>query len=151
MSDHVKDVSPPLAAATRGKQTGIAVSHCALGEGVNAGNIKKCPALLRDHGYSGALSMDCEGQGGPMIERLLKCLRGVLAELGLGAGQGGAWEVGSGTRGMGVPGGWSNGLSAAVAILEPEKGLKLIENTPGAAAFVVRMIDGKEETHQSRR
>jgi len=78
---HVKDVSESLAAATRGKQTGIAVSHCALGEGVNASNIKKCLALLRDRGYNGVLSMECEGQGGPMIERSLKWLKGVLAEL----------------------------------------------------------------------
>jgi sugar phosphate isomerase/epimerase len=78
---HVKDVSDSLAAATRGKQTGIAVSHCALGEGVNAENIKKCLALLRDRGYDGVLSMECEGQGGPMIERSLKWLRGVLADL----------------------------------------------------------------------
>ena len=78
---HIKDVSPSLAAATRGKQTGIAVSHCALGEGVNAQNIKNCLALLRDRGYHGVLSMECEGQGGPMIERSLKWMRGVLAEL----------------------------------------------------------------------
>lgn len=78
---HVKDVSPSLAAATRGKQTGIPVSHCALGEGVNADNIKKCLALLRDQGYTGVLSMECEGQGGPMIERSLKWLRGVMVEL----------------------------------------------------------------------
>jgi sugar phosphate isomerase/epimerase len=78
---HVKDVSLSLAAATRGKQTGIPISHCALGDGVNAENIKKCFALLRDHGYDGVLSMECEGQGGPMIERSLKWLRGALAEL----------------------------------------------------------------------
>jgi sugar phosphate isomerase/epimerase len=80
---HVKDVSQSLAAATRGKQTGIPVSHCALGEGVNAENIKKCLVLLRDHGYDGVLSMECEGQGGPMIERSLKWLRTVLAELNI--------------------------------------------------------------------
>ena len=78
---HVKDVSESLARATRGKQTGIAVSHCALGEGVNAANIKKCLAVLRDRGYDGVLSMECEGQGGPMIERSLKWLRDTLAEL----------------------------------------------------------------------
>ena len=43
----------------------------------------------------------------------------------------------------------TDGLSSAVAILGPEKGLKLIENTPGAAAFIVRMVDGKEKTYQS--
>jgi sugar phosphate isomerase/epimerase len=78
---HVKDVSPSLAAATRGKQTGIAVSQCALGEGVNAENIKKCLALLRDRGYNGVLSMECEGQAGPMIERSLAWVRKTLEEL----------------------------------------------------------------------
>ena len=78
---HVKDVSESLSAATRGKQTGIALSHCALGDGVNAENIKKCLKLLAEHGYDGVLSMECEGQGGPMIERSLKWLRSTLAEL----------------------------------------------------------------------
>jgi FAD:protein FMN transferase len=45
----------------------------------------------------------------------------------------------------------TDGLSSAVAILGPEKGLRLIENTPGAAAFIVRIVDGKEQTHQSSR
>ena len=80
---HVKDVSESLASATRGQQTGIAVSHCALGEGVNAANIKGCLKVLRDHGYDGVLSMECEGQGGPMIERSLKWMRATLAELGI--------------------------------------------------------------------
>jgi sugar phosphate isomerase/epimerase len=80
---HIKDVSESLAAATRGKQTGIAVSQCALGDGVNAANIKACLTLLRDHGYDGVLSMECEGQGGPMIERSLKWMRATLAELNI--------------------------------------------------------------------
>ena len=78
---HVKDVSASLAQAVRGGQTGIAVSHCALGEGVNADNIKKCLALLRDHGYPGVLSIECEGAGGPMIEKSLAWLRATLKEL----------------------------------------------------------------------
>ncbi len=68
---HIKDVSESLAAASRGDLTGIAVSHCAIGDGVNAENIKKCLAILRDSGYSGVLSIECEGDGGPMIERSL--------------------------------------------------------------------------------
>jgi sugar phosphate isomerase/epimerase len=80
---HVKDVSESLAASVRGKQAGIAISHCALGDGVNAENIKKCLALLRDHGYQGVLSMECEGQGGPMIERSLAWMRKTLAELNI--------------------------------------------------------------------
>jgi sugar phosphate isomerase/epimerase len=78
---HVKDVSESLAASVRGGQTGIAVSHCAIGGGVNAGNIRKCLEMLRDHGYDGVLSMECEGQGGPMIEQSLKWMRDTLAEL----------------------------------------------------------------------
>lgn len=80
---HLKDVSESLARAMRGGQTGIAVSHCSLGEGVNAENIKKCLAILRDIGYEGVLSIECEGQGGPMIERSLAWLRQTLEELGI--------------------------------------------------------------------
>jgi sugar phosphate isomerase/epimerase len=80
---HVKDVSQSLAAAVRGEETGIAVSHCALGDGVNADNIRKCLAILHDHGYDGVLSMECEGQGGPLIEKSLAWLRRTLEELGI--------------------------------------------------------------------
>ncbi len=45
----------------------------------------------------------------------------------------------------------TDGLSSALVILGPEKGLKLIENTPGTAAFMVRTVDGKEQTHESSR
>ncbi len=78
---HVKDVSPSLAAAVRGRQTGIAVSQCAIGDGVNADNIRSCLTLLRDHGYQGVLSMECEGQAGSMIEKSLAWLRQTLADL----------------------------------------------------------------------
>jgi len=78
---HIKDVSESLAAAVRGDQTGIAVSHCALGDGVNAKNIRACLEILRDHGYTGVLSMECEGQAGPMIEKSLRWMRDTLTEL----------------------------------------------------------------------
>jgi len=80
---HIKDVSESLAAATRGEQTGIAVSHCALGQGVNAENIRRCLEILRDFGYNGVLSMECEGQAGPMIEQSLQWMRDTLAELNI--------------------------------------------------------------------
>lgn len=80
---HIKDVSESLAQAMRGGQTGIAVSHCALGEGVNADNIKECLILLRDAGYTGALSIECEGDRGPMIEKSLGWLRTTLRELNI--------------------------------------------------------------------
>lgn len=76
---HIKDVSPSLAAAARGDLTGIALSQCGIGEGVNAENIRRCVGLLASYGYDGVLSLECEGQGGPMIERSLAWLRGVVA------------------------------------------------------------------------
>lgn len=80
---HVKDVSESLAASLRGHDTGIALSQCAIGEGANADNIKQCMALLRDNGYTGVLSMECEGEGGPMIERSLSWMRSTMQELGI--------------------------------------------------------------------
>jgi len=78
---HVKDVSPSLAATARGDQTGIAVSHCAIGEGVNTDNIRRCLEILAGSGYGGVLSLECEGQGGPMLERGLAWVRKELAEV----------------------------------------------------------------------
>ena len=39
---HIKDVSPALAAAVRGEETGIGSSEVYVGGGVNADNIRKC-------------------------------------------------------------------------------------------------------------
>jgi sugar phosphate isomerase/epimerase len=78
---HVKDVSESLANAIRGGSTGIALSHCALGDGVNASGIRACLKLLHDAGYAGNLSIECEGQAGPMIEKSLAWLRQALAEV----------------------------------------------------------------------
>ena len=80
---HVKDVSESLAAIARGGQTGIALSHCSVGEGVNAENIKRCLAILRDHGFDGHLSIECEGQGGPLLTKSLEWLRATMQELGI--------------------------------------------------------------------
>ncbi len=80
---HVKDVSESLAAAVRGNATGIGISQCPVGDGVNAGNIKKCLSLLHKQGFDGVLSIECEGQGGPMIEQSLAWLRKTLKELGI--------------------------------------------------------------------
>jgi sugar phosphate isomerase/epimerase len=77
---HIKDVSPSLAAVSRGELTGIAVSHCAVGEGINAGNIRRCVDVLAQSGFDGVFSIECEGQGGPMIERSLAWVRQVLSE-----------------------------------------------------------------------
>lgn len=80
---HIKDVSASLAESARGGQTGIAISHCAIGDGVNASNIRACISALKTRGYDGVLSMECEGAGGPMIERSLAWLRDTLDQLGV--------------------------------------------------------------------
>ncbi len=77
---HVKDVSHSLAAAMRGELTGIAVSQTAIGDGVNADNIRQCFDILADIGYDGVVSIECEGQGGPMIEKSLAWVRELVNE-----------------------------------------------------------------------
>lgn len=77
---HIKDVSESLAASLRGELTGIAVSQCAIGDGVNVENIKKCIDILVDIRYDGVISLECEGQGGPMIEKSLAFVRGLVAD-----------------------------------------------------------------------
>lgn len=77
---HVKDVHASLAAAMRGELTGIAVSAVAIGDGVNVENIRACFGILAEIGYDGVVSIECEGQGGPMIERSLAWVRDLVAE-----------------------------------------------------------------------
>lgn len=72
---HIKDVSESTAASLRGELTGIAVSNTAIGDGVNVDNIKKCFDILVDIKYDGVISIECEGQGGPMIEKSLAFVR----------------------------------------------------------------------------
>ncbi len=69
-----------LAASLRGELTGIAVSQCAIGDGVNVENIKKCFDILVDINYDGVVSLECEGQGGPMIEKSLAFVRELVAD-----------------------------------------------------------------------
>ncbi len=58
---HIKDVSPGLAAAMRGEETGIGCSEVPVGGGVNAENIEKCLAYLKESGWSGVASIECYG------------------------------------------------------------------------------------------
>ena len=67
-------------ASLRGELTGIAVSQCAIGDGVNKDNIRKCFDILVEIGYSGVVSLECEGQGGPMIEKSLTFVRGLVED-----------------------------------------------------------------------
>lgn len=75
---HVKDVSESLAASLRGELTGIAVSNTAIGDGVNVDNIKKCFDIFVDMKYDGVVSIECEGEGGPMIEKSLAFVRSLV-------------------------------------------------------------------------
>ncbi len=77
---HVKDVSQSLAASLRGELTGIAVSSVAIGDGVNVENIRKCFDILAEMNYAGVVSIECEGQGGPMIERSLAFVRELVKD-----------------------------------------------------------------------
>lgn len=59
---HVKDVSKSLADAARGKDTGIASSHVAVGEGVNAPNIIECLKVFKKHNFKGVLCIETHGE-----------------------------------------------------------------------------------------
>ena len=74
---HVKDVSQGLAAAVRGEETGIACSEVPLGGGVNADNIKKCIAYLRETAWNGVLSIECYGAD-ENIRQSVEFVRGLL-------------------------------------------------------------------------
>ncbi len=59
---HVKDVSPELAAAVRGKDTGISASVVPIGKGVNADNIAQCVQLLQAQNWEGVMSIESDGE-----------------------------------------------------------------------------------------
>ncbi len=58
---HIKDVSPGLAAALRGEETGIACSEVPIGGGVNADNIVRCLRYLKETQFDGVVSIECYG------------------------------------------------------------------------------------------
>ena len=58
---HIKDVSPALAAAVRGEETGIGTSEVFVGGGVNADNIRACMEYLASTGWDGVVSLECSG------------------------------------------------------------------------------------------
>jgi sugar phosphate isomerase/epimerase len=58
---HIKDVSPGLAAAARGEETGIGSSEVPVGGGVNADNIRRCMEFLHKTQWDGVVSIECSG------------------------------------------------------------------------------------------
>jgi len=75
---HIKDVSEELAEAVRGGQTGIASSVVSIGEGANAENIAGCIELLKEIGWDGVLSIECEAAPGK-VEQSIEWLRKEIA------------------------------------------------------------------------
>lgn len=74
---HIKDVSPQLAAAVRGEDTGIACSEVPLGGGVNAENIRKCIEYLEETDWDGVVSIECYGSE-ENIAKSVQFLRGLI-------------------------------------------------------------------------
>ncbi len=74
---HIKDVSPALAAAVRGQDTGIGSSEVPIGQGVNAENIRQCVEYLMQTGWNGVLSIECSGLD-ENVRRSIEFLRGLL-------------------------------------------------------------------------
>jgi len=75
---HIKDVSPGLAAAVRGEETGIGCSEVPVGGGVNAENIKKCLEFLKQTGWDGVVSIECYGAD-ENIRKSVEFLRPLVA------------------------------------------------------------------------
>lgn len=78
---HIKDVSPVLAAAVRGEETGIGSSEVHVGGGVNAENIRKCMAFLNGEGWDGVVSIECSGTD-ENTRKSVEWMQGVLRDLG---------------------------------------------------------------------
>jgi len=75
---HIKDVSPGLAAALRGEETGIGCSEVPVGGGVNAGNIKSCLDYLKQSRWEGVVSIECYGAD-DNIRKSIEFLRPLLS------------------------------------------------------------------------
>ena len=73
---HIKDVGEALARAMRGEETGIASSEVALGDGVNAENIRRCLEIMAGTGREVPISPEAGGDRlmTPSIRWLRKCV-----------------------------------------------------------------------------
>ncbi len=78
---HIKDVSPALAAAVRGEETGIGSSEVHVGGGVNADNIRACMAYLHKGGWDGVVSLECSGTD-ENTRKSVEWMKGLVKGLG---------------------------------------------------------------------
>jgi sugar phosphate isomerase/epimerase len=78
---HIKDVSPALAAASRGEETGIGSSEVHVGGGVNADNIRACMEFLHKTKWDGVVSIECSGTD-ENTSKSVEWMRGVVKGLG---------------------------------------------------------------------
>jgi sugar phosphate isomerase/epimerase len=85
---HCKDVSPALAEAARGKETGISASVVPIGQGVNAANIAKCIQFLNERNWDGVFSIESDGE-----ENVKASIAWLREKIGLARG-----TVGAGSR-----------------------------------------------------
>lgn len=74
---HIKDVSPELAAAVRGEETGIGSSIVPVGGGANADNIKQVFRYLNETIWDGVVSIECHGSD-ENTRASVEFLRGLL-------------------------------------------------------------------------
>lgn len=74
---HIKDVSPELAAAVRGEETGIGSSIVPVGGGANADNIKQVFRYLNETSWDGVVSIECHGSD-ENTRASVEFLRGLL-------------------------------------------------------------------------
>jgi sugar phosphate isomerase/epimerase len=77
---HIKDVSESLARAMRGEETGIASSEVAVGEGVNAENIKRCLDIMAPGGRD--IPISPEAGGDRLMARSISWVRDYLIAKG---------------------------------------------------------------------
>ena len=75
---HLKDVPAELVAAARGVGTGTEFEDVAVGQGANAENIRIILQMLGARGYDGAVTIECEGKGGPLLAESLEWVRNQL-------------------------------------------------------------------------
>ena len=77
---HIKDVSEALARTMRGEETGIASSEAAVGEGVNADNIRRCLDIMAASDRE--IPISPEAGGDRLMARSIQWVRDYIRQRG---------------------------------------------------------------------